>query len=250
MKKLMFLAVFIPVCVCAISDNISNDPCIEKIISNYNGIVTIAAGIKQQIYLPGGEVQCYSGDYCADNSGNLRINYHYPDREIVINNSEGFFWYYPDRKVVYVKRGKKDCTGLFNPSIGKIIEENSSNISVINEGKEFYSFFKRAAVYAIKSKRNSAVIKIWIDPDRCHILRKYVFNSDGYEIMREIYSGHVYAGGACIPSKVEVYARTETGTVHTYTEYSNISVNCKLNNDVFVFKKMKDVESRDLEDMQ
>lgn len=244
-KMLLLLACCHPLYAGGINDG----PSIDRIIEDYNKIETISAGIAQQVYLPGGRIEYYSGDYRADNKGNLRIDYYHPTREIVINNSSGFYWYFPDKKTVYYKKGKLEQGEFFNPSPGKIIEENSSDIKVTYEGKEFYGFFNRAAVFSITSSRNPTVIKIWTDTDGLYVLRKYVYDSNGRELVREIYSDHVQTGGVYIPSSIELFMWTSKGTVHTYTRYSNICINIELPGDIFVFKKNSDLEFRKLDEM-
>lgn len=224
-------------------------PSFDKIISDYNSIRTISASIKQQVYMPGGEVRYYSGEYYAGSSGNLRIDYFLPARETVINNSSGFYWYIPDRKTVYVKKGEGRDTDFLNPSINRIIEGRASDLSVTYEGREFYSFFKRAAVWRITSAKSPMTIRVWTDTDGLYIIRKFVLDGNGYEIVREIYSGHVYTGGVYLPSGVEMFVRTSSGIVHSYTAYSNFAVNIKLNSELFVFKKDKDTAVRSLDEM-
>lgn len=243
--KSIYITLLLLLCVPASADA----PSFDRIISDYNNIKTITASIKQQVYMPGGEVRYYSGEYCADSSGSLRIDYYYPDRETVINNSSGFYWYIPGRRTVYVQKGAHPDTGFLRPSIGKIIEGNAADLSVTYEGMEFYSFFKRAAVFRITSARSAMVIKVWTDPDGRYLLRKYVIDAGGYEIVREVYSGHVFTGGVYLPSSVEVFARTDAGIVHAYTVYSGIAVNIKLGSEIFIFKKEKDTGERPLDEM-
>lgn len=245
-KYILCILTIIPLFAAAL---FAANPSFDKIINDYNNIKSISASIKQQVNLPGGEVRYYSGEYCAESSGNLRIDYFSPARETVINNSSGFYWYIPDRKTVYVKKGGGRDAGMFNPSIGRIIEGNVADLSVTYEGKEFYSFFKRAAVWSIRSAKSPMVIRVWTDPDGQYVLRKFVLDGQGYEIVREIYSGHVYTGGVYLPSSVEMFVRTSSGIVHSYTVYSNIAVNIKLNSELFIFKKDKDTAVRSLDEM-
>ncbi|HPS59132.1 MAG TPA: hypothetical protein PK514_13590 [Spirochaetota bacterium] len=246
MKKYILITLIIPICAASLH---ADAPTFDRIISDYNSIRTISASINQQVYMPGGEARYYSGDYSADSSGNLRIDYYSPAREIVINNSSGFYWYIPGSKTVYVKKGAHGDTGFPAPSLGKIIEGNAADLSVTYEGREFYSFFKRAAVFTIKSAKSPMVIRVWTDPGGLYVLRKYVLDGNGYEIIREIYSGHINTGGVYLPSAVEMFVRTGSGIVHSYTAYSNIAVNIKLNSELFVFKKDKDTAVRSLDEM-
>lgn len=224
-------------------------PSVEKIISDYRSLRTIRATLKQQVYLPGGGMEFYSGDYYADSNGRLRIDYTYPEKSTVINCSEGLFWYYPDRKMVYVKKSGRDGAAYSGLAAIRLVDENPADISVTYEGMEFYSFFKRAAVYSITSLRSSTVIKIWTDPDGLYVLRKYVLDSSGREIIREIWSDHVYVSGVYIPSRIELYVRTAGGIVHTVTAYSNISVNASMSDELFRHNGGKGFKVRELDDM-
>ena len=246
MKKYILCILIIPFSTAAL---FAAAPSFDKIVSDYNSIRTISASIKQQVYMPGGEVRYYSGEYYAESSGNLRIDYFLPARETVINNSSGFYWYIPERRTVYIQRGRNENTGFLTPALGRIIEGSAADLSVTYDGMEFYSFFKRAAVFSIKSVKSPLVIRVWTDPDGLYVLRKYVLDGQGYEIVREIYSGHVYTGGVYLPSAVEMFVRTASGIVHSYTSYSNIAVNSNLDSELFIFKKDKDTAVRSLDEM-
>lgn len=225
----------------------AESPSFDRIIRDYSSIRTISASVKQQVYMPGGEVRYFSGDYYADSSGNLRIDYNYPERETVISNSTGFYWYIPGRRTVYVKRGRD--RDMLNPLPGRIIEGDVSKLKLQYEGTRFYSFFRRAAVWSITSAGSPLVIRVWTDSDGLYVIRKYVLDANGAELVREDYSGHVIAGGVYLPSRIEVFARTPAGVVHSHTEYSGITVNLKLQSGLFVFKKNRDTAERPLDEM-
>lgn len=245
MKKFLSI-IFILLCAAALR---ADAPSFDRIVSDYNKIKTISATIKQQVYMPNGEARYFSGEYYAESGGNLRIDYHSPARETVISNSTGFYWYIPERKTVYVQKGPHPDTGFLNPSFGRIIEGGGADLKLEYQGREFYSFFRRAAVWKITSAKSRLVIKVWTDPDGLYVVRKYVLDSNGYEVVREIYSGHVLTGGVYLPSKIEMYARTPSGVVHSFTEYSNIAVNNSLNAEIFIFRKESDTVVRGLDEM-
>lgn len=246
MKRFVFLLLIFLPGVCLFG---GSGPGVDRIISDYNNLRSIRASIRQQVSMPGGGMEFYIGDYYADNKGRLRIDYTVPERSVVINSSEGLSWYYPERKKVYVK--KKSGTGIEYSGISTImlIDDSRSDITLSYDGMEFYSFFKRAAVYTIKSSHSSNVIKIWTDPEGLYVLRRYVLDSTGREIIREIWSGHVYTGGVYIPSRIEMYVRTYSGVVHTVTVYSDIVVNSAMNDELFRFREGKGFEVMELDEM-
>lgn len=246
MKKYIFSIIIILIYTAALR---ADAPSFDRIINDYNSIKTITASIKQQVYMPGGEVRYFSGEYYAESGGNLRIDYFYPGRETVISNSTGLYWYIPERKTVYVQKGAHPDTGFLNPSFERIIEGSAADLELEYEGNEFYSFFKRAAVWRITSAKSGLTVKVWTDPDGLYVIRKFVLDSEGSEIVREIYSGHIYTGGVYLPSYIEMFARTPSGIVHSYTEYGNINVNTSLAPGFFVFKKEKDTVERGLDEM-
>jgi outer membrane lipoprotein-sorting protein len=247
-KMRKYIQCIIAIALCATPAG-AEVPSFDRIIRDYNSIRTISASVKQQVYMPGGEARYFSGDYYADSSGNLRIDYSYPEQETVINNSTGFYWYIPARRTVYVQKGRDSGRSMLNPLPGRIIEGDSSKLKLKYEGIRFYSFFKRAAVWSITSEGSPLVIRVWTDPDGLYVIRKYVLDANGIELVRENYSGHVTVGGVYLPSRVEVLARTPAGVVHSHTEYSGIAVNLTLQRGLFVFKKSRDTAERPLDEM-
>ena len=246
MKRILSAVLFLLICAPLFS---GDAPSVDRIIRDYNSIRTIKASIRQQVYMPGGETRLFSGDYYADNKGNLRIDYSIPAREVVINNSYGLFWYYPEERVVYEKRGKGGARG-YNPLIpGPAIEDDLSGLSVSYEGTEFYSFFKRAAVFTIRSERGGGEVRIWTDPDGLYVIRKYILDSSGREEVREIYSEHICTGGVYLPGRIEIFARTSRGILHTVTLYSNVVINSPLDEALFRFTEGKGYEERRLDDL-
>ena len=137
MKKYIFSIIIILIYTAALH---ADAPSFDRIINDYNSIKTITASIKQQVYMPGGEVRYFSGEYYAESGGNLRIDYFYPGRETVISNSTGLYWYIPERKTVYVQKGAHPDTGFLNPSFERIIEGSAADLELEYEGNEFYSF--------------------------------------------------------------------------------------------------------------
>lgn len=246
MKKYILCITIISFCAVSLH---ADAPSFDRIVSDYNKIKTVSATIKQQVYMPDGEARYFGGEYYAESGGSLRIDYYSPARETVISNSTGLYWYIPEKKTVYVQTGAHPDTGFLNPSFGRIIEGGSADLKLEYQGREFYSFFRRAAVWKITSAKSGLVIKVWTDTGGLYVIRKYVLDNNGFEIMREIFSGHMLTGGVYLPSRIEMFARTPSGVVHSFTEYSNITVNTRFNSEIFIFRKDGDTVVRGLDEM-
>jgi outer membrane lipoprotein-sorting protein len=215
----------------------------EGVINNYSGFNSIQASIAQHIFNPDKSHLKMTGDYCATGSGLMRIDYIFPSRQIVINNSRGLFWYYPESEVVYsAKSGgvKNESLPVF---LKRAYEEGGNLFRLAYRGKRFYGFFSRAHIFDIKLKNNNT-FRVWIDNEGKYVLRKYLLDSSGREIVKELYSDYKKINGIFVPSVIEVRARTSGGTVRTLTEYSNIIINKKIDPSYFNFKIKQNMQVR------
>lgn len=215
----------------------------ENIINNYSRFSTISGSMVQHIINPDGSFERFSGDYAASGSGFIRIDYYSPSRQIVINNSKGLFWYYPDRDIVFFSKSgdsRNESLPAFLKSIG---EKRGHDFLLKYEGRRFYRFFRRAHVYSINLK-NGARIRVWVEPEGRYILRKYILDSAGREIVKELYSDYLESDGIYVPSVIEIHARTNSGIVRTLTEYSNVKINGVLKDSAFDFTIKSSMEVR------
>ncbi len=219
----------------------------ESIIKNYAQFNSISGSIEQHIFNPDGSYHRLSGDYAASGSGLLRIDYYSPSRQTVVSNSEGLFWYYPDRDILFVSKSGSSKNESLPAFIKRISEKGGDNISLKYEGRFFYGFFRRAHVYRINLK-NKTGIRVWVEPEGRYILRKYVLDSAGREIVKELYSDYIESDGIYIPSVIELHVRTASGTVRTLTEYTNLRVNNVIKDSLFDFRIKSSMDVRSLDD--
>ncbi len=219
----------------------------KGVIDNYAQFNTISGSIEQHIFNPDGSYHRLSGDYAASGSGLLRIDYYSPSRQIVVSNSKGLFWYYPDRDILFVSKSSENNNESLPAFLKRISAGSGDNISLEYEGRVFYSFFRRAHVYKINLK-NKTGIRVWIEPEGRYILRKYVLDSAGREIVKELYSDYIESDGIYIPSVIELHVRTVKGTVRTLTEYKNLRVNNVLKDSLFDFSIKSSMDVRSLDD--
>lgn len=211
------------------------DRIMEVIIKNYSSFNSISASIEQHVFYPDSSYHKLAGDYSATGSGLMRIDYHLPSRQTVINNREGLFWYYPEKETVFVSRNSDMDSESLPVFLKKAGIRGEDFFELIYQGKKFYSFFKRAYVFDIKLKSKST-FRIWVDSGGGFIFKRYLLDSSGREAVKELYSSYIEVNGVLIPSEVEVHARTSSGTVRTLTKYSNVRVNDKVDPSFFNFK--------------
>jgi len=219
----------------------------EGVIKNYSAFNSIQASIVQHIFNPDKSYFKMTGDYCATGSGFMRIDYIFPSRQIVINNSRGLFWYYPDKEVVY----SAESGGMKNESLPvflkRVYEDGGDLFHLKYRGKRFYGFFSRAHIFDIKLK-NKVTFRVWVDYEGKYVLRKYLIDSSGREIVKELYSDYKEIDGIFVPSAIEVHARTSGGIVRTLTEYSNIVINRNINPSCFKFEIKENMQVRSFDE--
>ncbi len=221
-------------------------PEFRKIIEDYLSVKTIKASITQHIYLEDGSTEFYTGNYFAASKGFIRIDYIKPESQTVVVNDGGLFWYYNDRKLLFVSGKDVDNRGPI-PAVMNVIPAGYLNdINVVSQGMRLYSFFKTAEIYTITTKKEKTKIVLYVDPVLNIIKRKIMLDESGREIMKEDYIDHVRIDGVYIPSAIELKARTSTGIVHTLTEYSNMIINSPADKDLFKFKITPDMKVRTL----
>lgn len=216
----------------------------KKIIDDYLSVSTIKASITQHIYLEDGSAEVYSGNYYAASKGFIRIDYLRPERQTIVVNDAGLFWYYNDRKLLFRSEKKSADAGSIPVLMNIIPGDQINDIDVVFEGKKFYSLFKTADVYSVKSKKNKTKMVLWVDPFLKIMKRKYILDESGHEMIKEEYSDYAEIDGVYIPSRIELKARTLNGVIHTVTEYSSMEINGNIDTDLFRFKVKPEMKVR------
>lgn len=241
-KSFIFLFIFI---INAVSQPLFADiQDFKKIIEDYLSVNSIKSSITQYIYLDDGSTEVFSGNYFAASKGFIRIDYIRPESQTIVVNDTGLFWYYNDRKLLFLSEKKSENTGSIPALMNVIPADSMKDIEVVDEGIKFYSLFKTAQVYSVTSKKNKTKMILWIDPVLKIIKRKYILDDTGHEMMKEEYTDYTEIEGIFIPSKIELKARTSSGIVHTVTEYSNIVINSRIEKDLFKFKITPEMKVR------
>jgi outer membrane lipoprotein-sorting protein len=220
----------------------------RKIIEDYLSVTTIKASIVQHIYPEDGSTEFFSGNYFAASKGFIRIDYIKPERQTIVVNDSGLYWYYTERKLLF-HSGRKSGGESSIPLLMNVIPAgNLKDIDVKKEGMRFYSLFKMADVYSIKSVKNKTTIKLWVDPVARVIKRKIILDDSGREMIKEEYTAHAFINGVYIPSRIELTARTASGVIQTVTEYSSIVINSRIDKDIFEFKITPEMKVRMLDE--
>ena len=246
-KKLLFMIQIIYVIVSSHSFN-AEAADFKRIIKDYLSVQTIKASITQHVYLQNGTTEFYSGNYFAAAKGYVRIDYITPEKQVIVINDTGLYWHYCDRGLVFVSEKNKEGMRPIPIFTASIPDERLNNLEILFLGIKLYSFFKREEVYAVYSKTNEVKLILWIDSSSGLIIRKYILDNSGREIIKENYTGHVNIKGIYIPSRIEFKARTADGIIQTVTEYSNMVINSPVDMELFRFRITPDLKVRVLSD--
>ncbi len=214
----------------------------NQFIKDFSSVKSIKGNIVQYIH-SGTSFEKFSGDYTAVSEGWFRIDYTEPEKQIVIANNKGLYWFYPERNLLY----KKDNYSDEETSLpGNLFTKNFNNVNIIYQGVRFYGLIKYAHVYTFKTLSGNNYVTIWFDPGRRYVVRKFIIDNSGREIMKEVYYEHFNTGTAYIPSRIELFLRSKNGIVHTRTEYSNLQINYSPDKRIFDFKIQKNMIVREL----
>lgn len=214
----------------------------SRFINGYTSVRSIKGTINQYIY-SGASVEKFSGDYTSVSEGWFRIDYTYPEIQTVISNSRGLYWYYPERELLFVKYRDGGDSGIA-PLPGNPLVREFSGVKVVYEGVRFYGLIKYAHVYSFKTERGDNSVHIWFDPERRYVVRKYINDSSGREIVKEVYHEHFTDGKSYIPSVIELFVRSNSGVVHTLTEYKDLRINSLIDSRLFEFTIKKNMTVR------
>lgn len=217
----------------------------HEILAENTKIKTIDARIVQHINTPDHSKEIFIGRYRADGKGRFRIDYKSPSEQIVVNNGEQLFWYYPDEKLLY----QIGAGGMpSKPKVSPLAEFKGgtadNELKVLYLGEHLYGFFSFAHQFVIKDKGKGTSTDIWIDSKKKVVLSKVVRDGEGREIIKEVYEDYVKVNNIFIPSRVDIYARTLKGVTRNTTEYSEIKLNYKIPGSVFRIKFPKNIEKR------
>jgi len=245
MKKFILMIPIIIICSRHIDAEVAD---FKKIIKDYLSVNTIKASITQRIYLQNGTTEFYTGNYIAAAKGYIRIDYIRPEKQTIVINDKGLYWYYCDRNLVFLSEKNNPGMNSIPLFISSLPEEKLKNMEIVFLGIKFYSFFKQAEIYAIYQKKGSTKLILWIDPSSGLIIRKYVIDDSGREIIKETYAEHIRIKGISIPSRIEFKARTSDGIIQTVTGYSNIVINTPVNMELFRFRITPDMKVKVLRD--
>jgi len=218
----------------------------NQFINDYSEVRSIKGSIVQYIY-SGTSIEKLTGDYTAVSEGWFRIDYTEPEKQIVIANDKGLYWFYPVRNLLFLKQ--KDNDDEISLS-GNPLIRNFNNVNILYQGIRFYGLLKFAHVYNFKTPSGTTSVNIWFDPEKRYVVRKYIIDDTGREMMKEIYHEHFVSGKIYIPSKIELFIRSRNGVVHTRTEYSNLLINFTPDNRIFDFRIQKNMTVHDLNEKQ
>ncbi|HOP61893.1 MAG TPA: hypothetical protein PK358_02205 [Spirochaetota bacterium] len=238
------------ICLTFLSDSVNNaDAEFSDFMKGYSALKSLTGSITQYIY-NGPSVEKFSGEYSAVAGGWFRIDYLSPERQIVVRNSKGLYWYYPGKELVFVGYGGIDKNNNITCLPGISLSGSFRDVKIFYEGIRFYGFLKYAHVYSFCSGAEGGTVRIWFDPGRKYIVRKYITDSSGMEMMKEVYHEYFFQEGVPVPTVIELFARSDNGIVHTLTEYKDLVINAPINRRTFEFNVKKNMTLRRLNEIQ
>lgn len=219
----------------------------DRIIADYLSVESIKASMTQYVYPEGGGTEVYSGSYFAVSKGYIRIEYVKPENQIVVVNDSGLYWYYPERKLLFLSEKKGPQNGAVQSLMNPVAPGSLKNIEPVYEGMKFVSLFRIAEVYSIRSKGNESRMMLYIDPLTKLVIKKTILDQSGRETVKEEYLDYACINGINIPSRIAISARTINGVVHTVTEYREIVINTPIKKEYFKFVVTPDIKVRPLQ---
>jgi len=218
------------------------EPRFGDIVRQGAAVRAIDAEIVQYIDSGAAPREVFRGRYRADEAGNFRIDYSAPSRQIVIKNSRGLFWYYPDDRLLYeiARRGAESSKPQFNP-LHEFARDFERRFDVRYRGKRIYGVFRRAHRFDLVDRASNLRMTVWVDPADSRLLEKNVRDPAGREIMKELYGDYLVVKGILFPRRVEVSALTARGVTKNITHYKNITLNPAFHGAVFTMEYPRNV---------
>jgi len=216
----------------------------RKIISTRQKINTIDAEIEQTVKSSEDGSEKFRGRYRADNSGKFRIDYTRPEKQLVYGNGKKLYWYYPMDSVLY----ETPSTGMNTPVPGNSLTPYMTGLDkryrVKKLGRSLYGFFSIAERFRLTDIKTGKRVFFWFDSAGNRMLRKVVEDSEGREILKEVYSDYRKVNNISFPHRVDVFIRTAGGITQSRTNYTAVRVNGKLRQNVFDIVFPRDAERR------
>lgn len=198
----------------------------RALVKRVPAISSIRADIVQHIKQGDGPTATYRGSYIADHTGRFRIDYHAPERQVVLFSRNKLIWYFPEQRVAYEYSGgppRGNTPGML--PLAQFRNVSGNGYSVTYCGRHMAGIFTVVDVYRLRDKKRNIVIEIWVDPGRNTVIRKTVKSRDDVEVMQESYSSFTEISGAILPTGIRVDMRTDNGIQSSVTRYSNIRIN-------------------------
>jgi outer membrane lipoprotein-sorting protein len=241
--NILFFAVFSVFSILVFNNPLSadtNQNLFNEIMKVNSGIRSIDAEIVQYINTPENLREVYKGKYIADDSGRFRIDYTTPSKQIVLNDGFKLYWYYPEDNLLYLLGNDKAAGGNSKPKINPLqefqAEKFKDQFTLDYSGEHLYGFFKWSHEFIVKDIKNGLQIYIEVDSKSKVLLSKIIKNSEGAEIIKEIYTDYEKIKEIYVACQIDVYARTKTGITRNTTKYSNIRLNFFIPDSMFKMK--------------
>lgn len=221
----------------------------KEIVEESSRIKSIDADIIQYLSTPEHSKEVYKGRYRGIASGKLRIDYTIPSTQIVLNDNNNLYWYYPKDKILYQigRRVNLSSRLKVNPLQEFINKNFDRRFRTRYLGKHIYGFFIIAHQFVIEDCETGSIIDLWFDAKKRVILAKIVKDRYGREIMKEIYGDYKKIRNIYFPTRVDVFARTASGITRNTTTYKNVRLNYKISDKIFNIKFPEDIKRRYLD---
>lgn len=218
------------------------DAIFREMLKKSGRVKTIDAGIEQHIRRGGNAVELFRGRYRADSTGRFRIDFHYPDRQIVVNSGNVLSWYYPGEKLLY-RFGDPDAApggSRINP-LAEFARDFDRDYDTLYLGRHLYGFLRFAHMFVVQNRKNNSKFYIWVDEKDRVVMKKSMRDRNGVEVVNEYYDTYTRIGEHLFPTRIDVIARTAEGLTRNTTFYSNVRLNVSLPASLFRLDLPRDV---------
>jgi len=232
----------------AYSKALSAQQIIDSVTTQLNDIKTIEAEISQTISGPGLS-ETYKGNYIATHQGRLKVEYHYPYKQLIISDGDTLWWYIPDSKKAWhlsVTQNEENAPQVCPADPSNFKFSNTEDFTLKLRKRKLLSLGSRPYVIDLFPKSNRhhfSKVTLWIDSKRLFLQKYAIYDMSGTSIISEEHNDVILlAAKFWLPQEIKMQSKTQGGVQKLITRYSNMKVNTDIPENAFTFKIPKGID--------